>query len=157
MNDPDQQQIPTADGVPVHCAHTAIVPLDTLRPYPRNAKQHPADQIAALAKLIRHHGWRYPITISNQSGYIVRGHARREAAERIIPPATPYRSQRWWWTDIRDEEERARAAAEREAREEQAQREQDAAERSHWLARAAAADAAGDDEEADICRAAAGE
>jgi len=103
MSDPDQQQIPTADGVPVHCAHTAIVPLDNLRPYPRNAKQHPADQIAALAKLIRHHGWRYPITVSNQSGYIVRGHARREAAAQLGLQQVPVDHQNY----SSEEDERA--------------------------------------------------
>jgi hypothetical protein len=66
--------------VPVHCSHTAVVPVKKLRPHPRNPNRHPRQQIELLAKIIQGNGWRLPITVSNRSGYIVRGHARLEAA-----------------------------------------------------------------------------
>lgn len=71
------------DGIIVHCAHTEIAPIDKLKPYPRNNKNHPDAQIAMLAKIIKAQGWRAPITVSNQTGYVVRGHARLEAAKRL--------------------------------------------------------------------------
>ncbi len=65
----------------VHCAHTQIVPLDSLKPHPRNPNRHPKAQVELLAKIISTTGWRAPITVSARSGYIIRGHARLEAAK----------------------------------------------------------------------------
>lgn len=70
-----------ADGVPVFCAHDAIVPLKDLRPNPKNPNQHPPEQIKLLSSIIRATGWRGPITVSKRSGYIVKGHGRMMAAE----------------------------------------------------------------------------
>lgn len=70
-----------ADGVPVFCAHDAIIPLKDLRPNPKNPNQHPPEQIKLLASIIRATGWRGPITVSKRSGYIVKGHGRMMAAE----------------------------------------------------------------------------
>lgn len=47
-----------ADGVPVFCAHDAIVPIKDLRPNPKNPNQHPPEQIKLLASIIRATGWR---------------------------------------------------------------------------------------------------
>lgn len=75
-----------ADGIPVHCAFDEILAIDKIRPYPRNSNVHPPEQIRILAKLLfgdgerNGHGWRLPITISNRSGFVVRGHGRLEAA-----------------------------------------------------------------------------
>ena len=70
-----------ADGVPVFCAHDAIVPIKDLQPNPKNPNQHPPEQIKLLASVIRATGWRGPITVSTRSGYIVKGHGRLMAAE----------------------------------------------------------------------------
>lgn len=70
-----------ADGVPVFCAHDAIVPLKELKPNPKNPNQHPPEQIKLLASIIRATGWRGPITVSKRSGFIVKGHGRMMAAE----------------------------------------------------------------------------
>lgn len=70
-----------AAGVPVFCAHDAIVPLKELRPNPKNPNQHPPEQIKLLASIIRATGWRGPITVSKRSGFIVKGHGRMMAAE----------------------------------------------------------------------------
>jgi ParB-like chromosome segregation protein Spo0J len=52
-------------------------------PHPSNPIVHPRSQIQKLARFIKRYGWRRPITISTTSGYIVRGHARLEAAKLI--------------------------------------------------------------------------
>lgn len=64
----------------VHCAHDALVPIAELKPNPRNPNRHPQRQIDLLAKIIREQGWRAPITVSERSGFVVRGHGRLLAA-----------------------------------------------------------------------------
>lgn len=70
-----------AGGVPVFCAHDAIVPLKDLRPNPKNPNQHPPEQIKLLASIIRATGWRAPITVSKRSGLVTKGHGRLMAAQ----------------------------------------------------------------------------
>lgn len=67
----------------VHCAHDAMVPIAELRSHPKNPNKHPEEQIRLLAKVIEHHGWRAPITVSTRSGFIVRGHGRLMAAQKL--------------------------------------------------------------------------
>ena len=69
-----------ADGVPVFCAHDAIVDVAKLVPNPKNPNQHPDSQIQLLGRIIRQAGWRQPITVSKRSGFIVKGHGRLAAA-----------------------------------------------------------------------------
>ena len=68
----------------VYCAHSEIVPLRNLKPHPQNPNKHPKEQVELLAKIIDAHGWRQPITVSNRSGYVVRGHGRLEAAALLF-------------------------------------------------------------------------
>lgn len=62
------------------CAYDKLVPVADLQPNPRNPYSHPPDQLRLLGKVIEYQGWRHPIVVSNQTGLIVHGHARREAA-----------------------------------------------------------------------------
>jgi len=65
----------------IKCAHTKIVEPDALVPNPKNPNKHTDEQIERLAKIIRHQGWRSPITVSKRSGFIVCGHGRLAAAK----------------------------------------------------------------------------
>lgn len=65
----------------IHCAYDEAVPLEDLKPHPQNPHRHPKEQIERLARLIEYHGWRAPITVSKQSGFIIRGHCRWEAGK----------------------------------------------------------------------------
>lgn len=69
-----------ADGVPVFCAHDAIVDAAALVPNPKNPNNHPDSQVQLLGRIIRSAGWRQPITVSTRSGFIVKGHGRLAAA-----------------------------------------------------------------------------
>lgn len=69
-----------ASGIPVYCAHDAIVATATLVPNPQNPNKHPESQLELLAKVIKAQGWRMPIKVSTRSGMIVSGHGRFEAA-----------------------------------------------------------------------------
>jgi ParB-like chromosome segregation protein Spo0J len=81
------------DTPAVHCQHSAMVRIEDLRPHPRNPNKHGDEQIALLAKNIRHLGWRHPILVSAMSGYIVAGHARLEAAKLLNLAAVPVDAQ----------------------------------------------------------------
>lgn len=69
------------DGIPIYCAHDAMVATSVLEGNPRNPNRHPDEQIRLLAKIIVTQGWRAPITVSKRSGQIVRGHGRLLAAQ----------------------------------------------------------------------------
>jgi len=69
-----------AGKIPVWCAHDALVFCAELKPNQKNPNTHPASQIELLGKIIKEQGWRAPITVSNRSGLIVKGHGRLEAA-----------------------------------------------------------------------------
>jgi len=95
----------SASGIPVHCAHDEIVDVDALVPNPRNPNRHSDEQIRLLAKIIRHQGWRAPITVSNRSGFIVRGHGRLAAAKLLGVEQVPvdrqaYASEAEEWADL---------------------------------------------------------
>lgn len=70
-------------AVAVACAFDKMVAIGKIKPNPKNPNKHPEAQIDALAKLIKHLGWRAPVTVSNRSGLVVRGHGRLMAAERL--------------------------------------------------------------------------
>lgn len=70
-----------ADGIPVYCAHDAVVAIDDVHPNPKNPNTHPKEQLKRLGAIIRVAGWRNPITVSTRSGLIVRGHGRLAAAQ----------------------------------------------------------------------------
>ena len=69
-----------ASGVPVFCAHDAIVDVVKLQPNPKNPNTHPDSQSHLLGRIIKQTGWRQPITVSTRSGFIVKGHGRLSAA-----------------------------------------------------------------------------
>lgn len=54
-------------------------PLDNIKPYPRNARTHPAEQITLLAALFKRHGVDQPIVVDDD-GIILKGHGRLLAA-----------------------------------------------------------------------------
>lgn len=75
--------------IPVFCAYDEIIPTANAKPHPMNPNKHPDRQINMLAEIIRRQGWRAPITISNRSGYIVRGHGRLMAAQLLGTDSVP--------------------------------------------------------------------
>ncbi|MEW6104758.1 MAG: ParB/Srx family N-terminal domain-containing protein [Bacillota bacterium] len=92
-----------ASGIPVYCAFDELADIGSLKPHPRNPNRHPESQIALLAKIIKAQGWRAPITVSNRSGYIVRGHGRLLAAQLLGVKQVPVDRQDY----ASDEEELA--------------------------------------------------
>ena len=94
-----------ADNIPVYCAFDELIDITTLVPSPRNPNQHPQKQIELLAKIIKNQGWRAPITVSNRSGFVVRGHGRLLAAQLMGVDQVPvdrqdYATEAEEWADL---------------------------------------------------------
>lgn len=73
-----------ADGIPVWCEHTRIVPIESLCEHPDNPNEHPASQLEKLAAVIRGNGWRWPIKLSSRTGLIVSGNGRFLCAKDFL-------------------------------------------------------------------------
>lgn len=58
----------------VHCKFDVMTPIAELKPHPKNRNKHPDDQIDRLAKILAYQGVRAPIVVSEQTGFIVKGH-----------------------------------------------------------------------------------
>lgn len=57
------------------------VPIDSIEPYAKNAKLHPAEQIEQIKKSIQDYGFRDPVGVWR--GQIVEGHGRILAAKEL--------------------------------------------------------------------------
>jgi ParB-like chromosome segregation protein Spo0J len=79
--------------IPVYCRYDEAVDIEKLTGNPKNPNVHPDKQIALLAKIIRAHGWRNPIVVSNRSGFVVKGHGRLEAARVLNVAQVPVEYQ----------------------------------------------------------------
>lgn len=66
-----------------HCLYDSLVDVRELKPHPKNRNTHPYDQIERLGKILTYQGWRYPIKVSKQSGFITSGHGRLLAAKKL--------------------------------------------------------------------------
>lgn len=91
--------------IKVHCKHDKMVEVGKLKPNPENPNTHPEKQIDLLAEMIKAHGWRTPVTVSNRSGFIVRGHGRYYAALALAEKKVPvdyqdYDSDEQEWADL---------------------------------------------------------
>jgi hypothetical protein len=60
-----------------------LVKASTLKPHPDNPNKHTASQLERLMKLFTNVGFRSPIVVSRQSGYIVHGHGRLQALQKL--------------------------------------------------------------------------
>jgi DNA modification methylase len=64
----------------VRCKYDDLVPLHKIIPNPKNPNEHNPESIDFLAKNIDYQGVRWPIIVSNRSGFIAAGHGRLYAA-----------------------------------------------------------------------------
>lgn len=78
-----------------------MLPVDVLRPYKKNAKKHPVQQIEAVAESIREFGFNQPIVVDSDNVVIV-GHGRLEAAKHLGLTEVPVIT-----VDLTDEQARA--------------------------------------------------
>jgi DNA modification methylase len=93
------------DKIAIYCAYDELADITRLVSNPRNPNQHPQKQIELLAKIIKNQGWRAPITVSNRSGFVVRGHGRLMAAQLLGVEQVPidrqdYATEAEEWADL---------------------------------------------------------
>jgi len=62
--------------------------LNSIRPYPQNAKKHPKGQVAQIAASIKEFGFNQPIAVDKE-GVIIVGHGRYYAAESLELETVP--------------------------------------------------------------------
>jgi hypothetical protein len=58
-------------------------PLAELRPYDRNARQHPPEQIEQIAASMREFGFTIPVLV-DETGLLIAGHGRVLAARKLV-------------------------------------------------------------------------
>lgn len=73
----------------INCAHDKIVPIHEIVPNPRNPNTHSPEQVAWIARVIEHRGWRAPVVVSTRSGFVVCGHGRVQAALQMGVEGVP--------------------------------------------------------------------
>jgi ParB-like chromosome segregation protein Spo0J len=93
------------NGIAVMCAYDKLVDIVDVIPNPRNPQKHTDRQIALLARVIKSQGWRVPITVSKRSGFVVRGHGRLMAAQKLGAQYVPvdyqdYENEAQEWADL---------------------------------------------------------
>jgi ParB-like chromosome segregation protein Spo0J len=65
-----------------------ILPIDSVTPYPRNARVHSEANVAKIVASIKEFGWTVPILI-DEEGAVLAGHGRLLAARAINMPQVP--------------------------------------------------------------------
>jgi hypothetical protein len=65
-----------------------LVAIDAVKRNPRNAKQHPEQQVLLIAENIRKFGVNHPLLV-DENNVLIGGHARLAAAELLKLPAMP--------------------------------------------------------------------
>jgi hypothetical protein len=71
------------NGVITRAKNIQDIPLEDIRPNPKNRNNHSKDQIDRLAKIIKYQGFRSPLIVSKRSGLLVSGHGRLQAAQQL--------------------------------------------------------------------------
>jgi hypothetical protein len=66
-----------------------LVPIKDIKPNPKNANEHGAEQIARLVEIIEYQGFRAPLIISKQTDLLVAGHGRLLAAKKLKMKQVP--------------------------------------------------------------------
>lgn len=69
--------------IKIHCLYDELINPIKLKNHKKNNNHHSDDQISRLAKILDYQGFRYPIKVSKQTGYITSGHCRKLAAIRL--------------------------------------------------------------------------
>lgn len=75
-------------AIRIHGRTVEMIPLADLKPYGRNARKHPEDQLQALEAIIRDSGFTTPLII-DPKGNLIAGHGRAIVAQRLGLESVP--------------------------------------------------------------------
>ncbi len=71
-----------------HAMNVQEISVDKLRPYEKNAKKHPVEQVDRIAASLREFGFRQPI-VADKDGVVIIGHGRLMAAKQLKMKTVP--------------------------------------------------------------------
>ena len=93
--------MPKAAAAPRFAAQKVEVwAIEDLKPYDRNAREHPPEQVAALARSITEFGFTVPLLVA-EDGEIIAGHGREMAARELGMAEVPVIVARGWTEEQR--------------------------------------------------------
>ena len=67
---------------------TIEIKISELKPYPKNAKKHPPEQVKVVAQSIKEFGWAQPIVVDENNEILI-GHGRYKAAKLLKLETAP--------------------------------------------------------------------
>lgn len=76
--------------------NTEVRAITSLRPYPRNAREHSDEQVEQLCALMREFGWTYAVLVDEDDVIIAGHHGRLEAAVKLGFTHAPVIVARGW-------------------------------------------------------------
>lgn len=63
----------------IRCAYKKIEDVSALQPHPLNPNKHEPKQIEMFIAILKYQGCRRPVTVSNRSGFVTKGHGQLES------------------------------------------------------------------------------
>jgi ParB-like chromosome segregation protein Spo0J len=76
-----------------HCKYDELVSAEELVAHPKNPNEHSRGQIEILSKIIQKQGWRSNVVVSKNTGFIISGHGRVQAALMMEDKRVPVNYQ----------------------------------------------------------------
>lgn len=70
-------------NVTIRCQYSEMVAVDSLKPHPKNPREHGKKQVRAFAEALVRNGFRRAIIASKLSGIIIAGHGTLQAAKEV--------------------------------------------------------------------------
>ncbi len=83
----------TSGPVQIFCNYHKLVKPETLKPNPDNSNKHTPKQLKMFEKIFLGNGFRRAITVSNQSGMVVKGHGALLASLKMAMEKVPVEYQ----------------------------------------------------------------
>ncbi len=68
------------EKIKIHCLYDELINPKKLKDHKKNNNSHSHEQVLRLAKILEYQGFRFPIKVSKQTGYITSGHCRKLSA-----------------------------------------------------------------------------
>lgn len=84
-----KKTVTKSKAVAIKSTSIKMVPVGKIIPHPKNPNFHSEAQLNKLMEIIKYQGFRSPLVVSNQSGFLNQGHGRLEAAKQLGMATVP--------------------------------------------------------------------
>lgn len=75
--------------IQINCQYDELLDIRKVNINPKNRNIHPKDQIQRLKSILEYQGFRHPLIISKNSGLLIVGNGRLEAAKKLKMKQVP--------------------------------------------------------------------